>query len=312
MAALAIWCGPHLEPNFTASAYRELSEACEMLRENSSKRSQGVRVSSRRGSLANANEQSLLPMLQALVHNRYPQLVGKNPATAKISTDGEDMLFALLGGQTDQSGLAPMQGNVMNPTMFSSQLNQPPPRVTAPLRSGMVPQLSQPPQASMRSSHPDDQHRQPYTKPTLLPGGHNLGPHGPGSTPTTAADQAANANYMQMPAYTNTIWQDQMLSLPLVAAHPNASSMEHFSLGFDQRQMGVDGNGGNGSGGGNGGDGTDQLDNGLGAYGMNTDDLWARLQTFYEPTPSYWGQSVGGVGLGGAGYVDYSGMAMGM
>ena len=49
MAALAIWCGPHLEPNFTASAYRELSEACEMLRENSSKRSQGVRVSLRLG-----------------------------------------------------------------------------------------------------------------------------------------------------------------------------------------------------------------------------------------------------------------------
>lgn len=45
MAALAIWCGPHLEPNFTASAYRELSDACEMFRENNSKRSQGVRVS---------------------------------------------------------------------------------------------------------------------------------------------------------------------------------------------------------------------------------------------------------------------------
>lgn len=45
MAALAIWCGPHLEPNFIKSAYAELSDACDMIRENGSKRSQGVLVS---------------------------------------------------------------------------------------------------------------------------------------------------------------------------------------------------------------------------------------------------------------------------
>ena len=45
MAALAIWCGPHLEATFIASAYKELTEACDMIRENGSKRSQGVLVS---------------------------------------------------------------------------------------------------------------------------------------------------------------------------------------------------------------------------------------------------------------------------
>ena len=54
----------------------------------------------------------------------------------------------------------------------------------------------------------------------------------------------------------------------------------------------------------------------IGGYGqmsgsgeeMDSGDLWARLQTFYEPTPAYWGQSVGGV----PNYMDYTGMGMGM
>ena len=42
---------------------------------------------------------------------------------------------------------------------------------------------------------------------------------------------------------------------------------------------------------------------------VNSDELWARLQAFYEPTPAYWGQSVGAVPPGLA---NFPGMAMGM
>jgi hypothetical protein len=44
MAALAIWCGPRMEPSFTTSVYSELVTACDMIRENGSKRSLGVLV----------------------------------------------------------------------------------------------------------------------------------------------------------------------------------------------------------------------------------------------------------------------------
>lgn len=58
-----------------------------MIRENGSKRSQGVL--------------SLLPILLNLVSNRYPQVLGKPASSAWASGEGEDMLFALLGGQVD-------------------------------------------------------------------------------------------------------------------------------------------------------------------------------------------------------------------
>lgn len=45
MAALAIWCGPHMGPEFVGAAYQELSEACDMIRENRSARSKNVEVS---------------------------------------------------------------------------------------------------------------------------------------------------------------------------------------------------------------------------------------------------------------------------
>ncbi|KAK4686463.1 hypothetical protein P7C73_g3669, partial [Tremellales sp. Uapishka_1] len=93
VAALAIWCGPNLESSFIDSAYKELTAACEMIKENGSKRSMGVL--------------SLLPLLQSLVSNRYPQVIGQDPVTTSINFEGEDMLFALLGGQVDQKGVLP-------------------------------------------------------------------------------------------------------------------------------------------------------------------------------------------------------------
>lgn len=250
--------------------------------------------------------QSLLPVLQALVHNRYPQVVGKDPASAKISVEGEDMLFALLGGQVDQHGISPMQGNVMNPPLLL-----PAPQngnvVQPHLAQQRLDQMSQAqPDLQRQSSHPDIQQQQqqqpPLVKPTLLSGTVGLGQN----APTSNQNNQNNQNFMALPTQYNSMWQDQMLSLPLVASHPNTSPLEHYPMSFDQR-MGGQNETNSGC--------VDQMDSGLDGYGMNTDDLWARLQTFYEPTPSYWGQSVGavGVGVGGAGgYVDYSGMAMGM
>ncbi|KAE8542043.1 hypothetical protein D1P53_001522 [Cryptococcus gattii VGV] len=111
MAALAIWCAPFIEDTkvgevqggktakmggkkeegggveFVKGVYEELKEACEMIRENGSKRSQGVL--------------SLLPILLNLVSNRYPQVLGKAPSSARVLVEGEDMLFALLGGHVD-------------------------------------------------------------------------------------------------------------------------------------------------------------------------------------------------------------------
>lgn len=46
MAALAIWCGTQMGPEFVASAYQELCEACDMIRENRSARSRNVEVCS--------------------------------------------------------------------------------------------------------------------------------------------------------------------------------------------------------------------------------------------------------------------------
>ncbi len=45
VAAIAIWCGPHLDAGFIGTAYNELAEACDMIKENGSTRSLGVLVS---------------------------------------------------------------------------------------------------------------------------------------------------------------------------------------------------------------------------------------------------------------------------
>jgi hypothetical protein len=45
MAALAIWCGTYMDPNFIPAAYQELCDACDLIRENRSHRSGNVEVS---------------------------------------------------------------------------------------------------------------------------------------------------------------------------------------------------------------------------------------------------------------------------
>lgn len=223
-------------------------------------------------------------MLQSLVHNRYPQVIGRDPASAKISVEGEDMLFALLGGQVDQRGVSPTQGNLMNPPMVVN--------------------------GSQQSSHP-------------LAGAHQNGNRGqstsssaqsmPGrkSNPQNAmprTDEQANP-FMHM-GYDTSMWTPQMMALPVVAPLPCATpadgyqnSMPSFNAQADQRphRPAADAPHGQNMG---------QIDFDIGHAAFSNEDLWARLQTFYEPTPAYWGQSVQGIQPGYQ--TDYSGMAMGM
>lgn len=263
MAALAIWCGPHLEANFIKSAYDELSVACDMIRENGSKRSQGVL--------------SLLPVLQSLVHNRYPQVIGRDRSTAKISVEGEDMLFALLGGQVDQKGVSPTQGNLMNPPLQFTNSQAPPQSLAAP-------------------QQPNQRHVSSSISP-IVPSQ---------SQKPIPANLPQQQTYMPL-GYDPTIWNAHMMALPVVAPLPSASAADPYHIAYNAQtsgqrpsrssvdsatnqfpQMGFDGQSGE----------------------ISNEDLWARLQTFYEPTPAYWGQSVQGVQPGYQ--VDYSGMAMGM
>ena len=208
-----------------------------------------------------------------------------------------------------------MQGNFMNPPLNLSVIRPGqgvPPRIAQLVQQqagqGIQPVIQrQGSQPDTQQHHPEQQQQQPPPhlhsqqvqtsgKPsTAIPANVNLNGN---------SDANSGQHYLMPTQYNTTMWQNQMLSLPLVASHPNTGLGANFPMSFDQRaQMG---------GGQNGTAEVDQMDGTLAGYGMNADDLWARLQTFYEPTPSYWGQSVGGVGVGVGGYVDYSGMAMGM
>lgn len=208
MAALAIWCGPHLESTFIESAFHELCEACSMINDNGSQRSMGVLVCPPligRRTISLHVTQTLLPILKSLVTGRYPQIEDRDPATANISVEGEDMLFALLGGQVDQKGVSPTQGQLMQPT-----LHQPP-----------IPQL----------------------KPDLVQGGF--------TEPFDTGEWPINPS----------------MALPVVDPAPLSHNPD---VAEDLARV----------------------------ENMSPTELWARLQTFYEPTPVYWGQS--------AGFVDYS------
>ena len=111
MAALALWCSPHLDPDFIHVAYKELCDACDVI--SGAKRQTGVMVhflrpNSHHRRLTDCELKSLLPMLKSLVRSRYPQIEGEDLGFDRRSIEGEDMLFALLGGQIDQE-MSPRQ-----------------------------------------------------------------------------------------------------------------------------------------------------------------------------------------------------------
>ncbi|KAK8858908.1 hypothetical protein IAR55_003139 [Kwoniella newhampshirensis] len=249
MAALAIWCGPHLEATFVGSVYQELSEACDMISENGSRRSLGVL--------------SLLPVLKSLVSNRHPQVIGKDTIETHISPEGEDMLFALLGGQVDgASGSYPTQNRVQSHVQCSS--------------------VPQPAAAQGQNTAERNINYQSIVNPV----------GGPEAFAAAAAfaipAQSQTASWFINGSTTGT---GEMV-LPLVQSAPTAIPLYSQTQGGAENQSNDPGPG----------QGADGISTELDMIG-NPTELWARLQTFYEPAPVCWGQS--GVAVGG--FVDYSG-----
>ncbi|WWC62951.1 uncharacterized protein I303_105549 [Kwoniella dejecticola CBS 10117] len=298
MAALAIWCGPHLESTFVGSAYQELSEACDMIGENGSKRSLGVL--------------SLLPILKALVANRYPQVVGKQSTETSVSVEGEDMLFALLGGQVD--------GRDLNHTSSANQ-HIAPAKITPATQANQVQQQEQQPTKAVQPSTylgQDIDGNQPIPfqesmiNPNSAPEAYAVGPYAqPGSMWFIGNDGSTNAT-------------NGDISLPLVQSVPTAVPFTSTNNGNNNNSNGTNGNVNTSN-----DNSANGANTGTGEIFENPTELWARLQTFYEPTPIFWnGMSLGGMGMAvnglttdqsmnaqgqgqgvgvGVGFVDYSG-----
>ncbi|WVN90760.1 uncharacterized protein L203_106003 [Cryptococcus depauperatus CBS 7841] len=268
MAGLAIWCGPFLEKGFVDSVYNELSGACDMISENGSKRSQGVL--------------SLLPILKSLVSGRYPEVVGKNPSDAHNSPEGEDMLFALLGGTVD----------------------------------GIIAQQT-PQQIAQNSSRPQIQH---YSDLSLSRDNKPITDHASSqsvsqvtqqnsvfqSAPTGDGDPETYASTISFPPGNWTTSQTADTScgamlLPLVPPGPSAmpfdasdATLGNVDLGYMQLSNGEHLMSGDSSG--DAGKASTVLD--------NPPQLWERLQMLYEPAaPLPWGAAGAGAGVG----ADYSG-----
>ncbi|WWD05220.1 hypothetical protein V865_003293 [Kwoniella europaea PYCC6329] len=277
MAALAIWCGPHLESTFVGSAYQELSEACDMIGENGSKRSLGVL--------------SLLPILKALVANRYPQVVGKQVNETSISQEGEDMLFALLGGQVDGRDTSSTSQN--NTPSNALQVNPNPPQVPVP----SVPSAATKTQSNTYLGQDSGDMNIPFQAPMMNPNAaaeaYAIGPYSqPNSTGWFLPPPATNGDMV----------------LPLAQSAPSALPLNNNNNSSSNNNS--------------------NSNNDANGNIENPTELWARLQTFYEPTPIFWnGMAFGGmpvdgmtvgnmqnntgganaVAAGGVGFVDYSG-----
>ena len=257
MTALAIWTGPHLEPSFITSAYKELSQACDMIRENGSTRSKGI--------------QDLLPILQSLVSNRYPSVVGLDPRSARVSLEGEDMLFALLGGQVDQRVIQP-------PTRPPSQTQ---PSVTQGLTyPGQTYPASQAPTPAIGQARSGQ--ATPVSAVAL-----SFAPQPPPHeyNPTSSVDQQTTQQQQQQQ------WYEQLL-VPTVQAAPSAVVNDYFPIAASYQlqpqapQMTTASYNTVGT-----TNGSVQPPGTMDAVvDMDPTELWARLQTFYEPTPAFWGQ----------------------
>nr|XP_019013097.1 uncharacterized protein I206_02594 [Kwoniella pini CBS 10737]OCF51878.1 hypothetical protein I206_02594 [Kwoniella pini CBS 10737] len=275
MAALAIWCGPHLESTFVGSAYQELSEACDMIGENGSKRSLGVL--------------SLLPILKALVVNRYPQVVGKQANEASVSVEGEDMLFALLGGQVDGRDLSHV-----STAPNGASINTGVPQQKQQKQITQEPNQTKPIQPSTYLGQEITNQTIPFQEsminPNSAPEAYAVGPYA-----------QPNPNWFMGNDESNNSTTIGDISLPLAQSVPTAIPLVNSS--------------------------ENNSTNTNGEIIENPTELWARLQTFYEPTPIFWnGISIGGMGMAlngisnnqnltgqgqdigvGVGFVDYSG-----
>ncbi|ORX37085.1 hypothetical protein BD324DRAFT_424910 [Kockovaella imperatae] len=263
LAALAIWCGPHLEPTFIASAYLELTEAVNAVEESNSKRSRGVLA--------------LFPVIQTTVHQRYPQLIGKDSNTSTICQQNEDMLFALLGGHVIQQGVSPTQGPLMNPP-FSERQRTPTAAVSH------IPSQSQSQSESTELSS-SNQSSTGYPSTTSYPPPY-LNGESQMVVPFVGYQPLANPFevYQQPPPMIYSLPPDQAThqaettqAHPPMSTHSSSEMLEGMPLTQDIRGTSV----------------AVDPSSGEDLAKLDVSELWARLQTFYEPSPAYWGQSVG-------------------
>jgi hypothetical protein len=299
-------------------------------------------------------------VLQALVSGRYPQVVGGDPTASRVQPQGEDMLFALLGGQVGTKAASPMN---------TRQLILPAVSATVSVQGDGLPSSAQ--STPPISQHQQQQHQQQQQQqhvngpmPSQLLAQNDIDPaqFRTAMTSTNFAPQQNNG-HLSAPNSGNgngngngDVFDYSMLfdtptdplAVPVVNPIPSAFALDSTPfplhqafypgyINFDPNPasaIGVDLNNlgsvnGNGNGNANAnvssmgqymggqnqnqtpGQGQGQSDQGgqaankgmansNGALGidaaftdqMTSGDLWARLQTFYEPTPTYWGQSV--------------------
>ncbi|WVF69093.1 hypothetical protein IAT40_003867 [Kwoniella sp. CBS 6097] len=304
MAALAIWCGPHLENTFVSSSYQELSEACDMIGENGSTRSLGVL--------------SLLPILKVLVSNRYPQVIGKTSTDVSVSQEGEDMLFALLGGHVDgRDGISSAPNSTLNtPSVVPGvpgQIDNQQQNQQLQQQQSQQQQVQQQPQQQQVQQQQQQQFKSPPQTYLGSDGTQIMPFQAPMINPNAAAEAYAVGPYAQPNAgwFLPTTSASGDIVLPLAQSAPSAIPFNvNNPTNQTQNQNGPTGNGnGNGNQSGNGNANGDINIQGLNMV-ENPTELWARLQTFYEPTPVFWGPTdlSGGIAAGfGNGFVDYSG-----
>ncbi|WWC88327.1 uncharacterized protein L201_003236 [Kwoniella dendrophila CBS 6074] len=274
IAALAIWCGPHVESTFIGSAYQELSEACDMIGENGSARSLGIL--------------SLLPILKALVANRYPQVLGKASNEITVSQEGEDMLFALLGGQVD--GKDSSQLATASPLPAQQKAIQ-----TTPLQEQpSVQSQTQPPQSGQgQVQNPIKPQINPYLNQNsgdnMILSQEPMIEMNPNAVPEAYAAVGRyvqpNTNEWFLPNNNNT--SNGQVVLPLAHSAPMAAIPSIYSNNINSNNNNNNNNGPTRN---------QQID--LNEMIDNPTELWARLQTFYEPTPLYWNDiNLGGIGM---------------
>ena len=198
------------------------------------------------------------------------------------------MLFALLGGQAQGLGISPVQGPLMNPPWKAPQSAQ---------TSALQPSTSSDSAATTQVSHDSQIHAPHPSYPAEYNQAGPTGPFLPGGPEDNLSYPLWNAN-----------GQMEMV-LPVVDSQPVAGPFgEQYPPYTQGNQQGY------------GMPSTDiqgaptQVNGNNGQFELDSAQFWTRLQTFYEPTPVYWGQSVGVAGTdqgpNGDGYVASPGGPM--
>ena len=205
------------------------------------------------------------------------------------------MLFALLGGQVTQRGISPTQGPLMNPPMaISSQPGtQSMPLADHTARNGQYqePPIHQHPPGPMYHDQRGSRgHAQmAYPPPFVIGDTEMVLPFvesQPSAGPFTPYHSSSNGPPMNSYHSSHTHPAGPH-TLPMSSVSPNGAS----ATGPPVHQYSAHSVPGTAASGTN----TEEM------YAqMDSSELWTRLQTFYEPTPAYWGQSVGNDGFHGA------------